>query len=73
MTGRTDLLGDAMKKCRYCEKPIVLGREDKVFCDDRCRAAFHNQLRLPVGLSARQRAEVARYVQTLQKVAQAGV
>ena len=27
--------------CKYCKKPLI-GRSDKLFCDNNCRGAYHN-------------------------------
>jgi len=29
------------KECRGCKKPILTGRIDKLFCDDRCRNGYN--------------------------------
>lgn len=34
-----------VKKCLACQKPLK-GRSDKKFCDDYCRNAYNNQLRM---------------------------
>jgi hypothetical protein len=33
-----------MKTCLHCERPLV-GRKDKRFCDDQCRATYNNDKR----------------------------
>lgn len=31
------------KQCQFCQQ-ILIGRNDKKFCDDHCRSAFNNKL-----------------------------
>ncbi|MBS1730192.1 MAG: hypothetical protein JSS67_05365 [Bacteroidetes bacterium] len=38
-------MGDDLKNCLACHKPLR-GRSDKKFCDDYCRNAYNNQLRI---------------------------
>ena len=35
----------AKRKCLYCDK-ILEGRADKKYCDDSCRTAFSNELKI---------------------------
>ena len=30
------------KKCKFCNEVILIGRSDKVFCDDYCRNTYNN-------------------------------
>ena len=31
------------KTCDFCNEPITIGRFDKRYCDDNCRANYHNK------------------------------
>jgi len=42
----------SIKKCKYCKKPILSGRSDKLFCDVNCKNSYHHQLRKKTNIVA---------------------